>query len=163
MAPQASSDRPARMSKCDDPQGSSKQFKNTHSSRTSVGFRKTRKRRACSIYIYSYVPLRRIWHKVFLKVGIKGREGRACAVTHALLIIGSPGPKARCKWVIACLWFTKWNVNLCLLMLILDSQGHESQGQCESLFVIKPTHPARMPGGHQESFGSRRARGINSS
>ena len=52
------------------------------------------------INIYPYHPPDRIWGKVFFKVGIKGGGGRAWAEAHALLIIGSPGQKARGKWVI---------------------------------------------------------------
>ena len=72
--------------------------------------------------IHPYLPRRRIWHKVVVKVGIRG--GRVCAWVsawfHALPVIGSPGPKARCKWVIVCPRFTEYNVNLCLSVLVID-------------------------------------------
>ena len=63
--------------------------------------------------IYTYFPWGRIWHKVFFKVGIR-KGGCAWTEIHALLVRGSPGLKARFKWVIAFHWFTKCNVNPCL-------------------------------------------------
>ena len=47
----------------------------------------------------SYLPPGMIWHKVFFNVGIRGGESRAWAEIHALLLIGSPGPKA---WMHVC-------------------------------------------------------------
>ena len=56
---------------------------------------------------------------------------------HVLLVIGSPGLKARCKGVIACHRFTKCNVNLGLSMIPLtwleyqaDHGKPEGEGLC---------------------------------
>ena len=78
--------------------------------------------------IYPYFPPGRIWHKLFFKMRIKRERERS-----HMLVIGLPGPKFRCKWVIACHWFTKCNVNLYLSLIHLAKKARCNGNLCLSL------------------------------
>ena len=76
---------------------------------------------------FPYLPRGGIWHNFFFLLK-RYRGGRGCAwvSVHALLVISSPGPKARCKLINTWHWFIKCNVNLWLSMLVNDSRSQKA-------------------------------------
>ena len=95
------------------------------------------------IDIYPYLLPGRIWHKVFFKVGIRGRGGRTLMEIHVLMIIGSSSNRAsasgslpvidslRAKWIFSMLVndspSQKANCNVNLWLTFFPPTRHECQ------------------------------------